>query len=73
MTRGPDHDLDAVGTNHFLPHDFYRAAMATREKFEPVGGSVGGPLGIAVHKDAMGELQQTAKRDDRLGRAILAL
>lgn len=73
VTRGPDDDLDAVGSNHFLFKDFYRAAMHTREKFETVGGSIGGPLGIVVHKDAIAELQQTANRKDKLGKRILAL
>ncbi len=73
VTRGPDHDLDAVGSNHFLPGEFYRAAMATKEKFETVYGSIGGPLGIVVHKDAIAELKKTAVKKDILGKRILAL
>ena len=72
VTRGPD-GIDALNSKDFMLGDFYRAAIHTHENFEYIGGLIGGPLGIVVHKDAVQELKQTANRKDHLGRRILAL
>ena len=72
VTRGPD-GMDAVNSSHFLVGEFYKAAIATGENYEYVHGSISGPLGIVVHKDAAAELKARANPCDHLGQRILNL
>lgn len=70
VAQGPAHDLDAVNSNHFLPGDFYKAVIPSRENFEPCGNYVPGPLGILVHRDAIEELRPLANPDHLLGQRL---
>ncbi len=71
ITRGGSQD--EISTKTFLQSEFYRAAIGTDEKHEMVYCTVSGSLGVAIHENAVAELQERAKPNNLLGQRILSL
>lgn len=72
ITRGPT-GIDAINSDDFLHGSFYKAAFQTKDQFEHVSATIGGSLGILVHKDAVKDLKAVANPQDALGKRILAM